>query len=65
MSRGLTSIRQVGPVDDSVSLQVSIEGLLGEGEPGQRDDLWRLGGGQDILRGPRGHCQWTGEDGRG
>lgn len=52
-----TSIRQVGPVNYSISLQVSIQSFSGKRHPGQRDDLWRLCHSQDIFRRPRRHYQ--------
>lgn len=52
-----TSIRQVGPVDDSVPLQVPIESLSGQRHPGDGDDLWGLCQSQDIVRRPRRHYQ--------
>lgn len=52
-----TSIRQVGPVDDSVPLQVPIESLSGQRHPGDGDDLRGLCHGQDVVRWPRRHYQ--------
>lgn len=51
-----TSVGQVSPVNDSVSLQVPIESLSRQRHPRDGDDLWGLCQSQDIVWRPRRHC---------
>lgn len=52
-----TSIGQVGPVDDSVALQVPIESLPGQRHPGDGDHLRGLGQSQDVVGRPGRNCR--------
>lgn len=55
--RASTSVGQVGPVDDSVALQVPIESLPGQRHPGDGDHLGGLGQSQDVVRRPGRNCR--------